>query len=274
MKNLIGIMQGRLSPPANGKIQAFPWDTWEQEFFQAKEIGFDLIDWVVDADNFYKNPLLTAHGAKSIEVLISKTGVRIGAVCAHYFVECPLLRCSNSELKERLDVLDLLIECLSNIGIEYLEIPFLDNSAIKDEIELEQIIQVIKPRLDKAYQHGVTLAFETSLPPELFSAFLSRFDHPAAKVTYDMGNSASLSYNPEEELESYGELVVTVHVKDRVLNGGSVPLGQGDTDFAACFSMLRAKNYAGPFILEVARVGNEMESAQKNMSSVKNFLNK
>lgn len=269
MKNLIGIMQGRLSPTVNGKIQAFPWNSWEQEFFHAKEIGLDLIDWLVTADRLDENPLLTAQGAETTKALISKTGVCVGAVCAHYFVDCPLLRCSGSELKERLDILDLLIDRLNNVGIKYLEIPFLDNSAIKDKMELQQIIEIIKPRLEKAHQLGVTLAFETSLPADVFSAFLLALNHPAARAIYDMGNSASLGYDPKEELESYGELVATVHVKDRVLNGRTVPLGQGNADFATCFSMLRAKNYAGPFILEVARVGNEIESTKKYISFVK-----
>ncbi len=272
MNNPVGIMQGRLSLPISGKIQAFPWNSWEEEFFQAKEISLDLIDWLVAADRFDENPLLTAQGDKTIKALISKTGVRIGAVCAHYFISRPLLRCSRSELKERLDVLELLINRLNHLGIKYLEIPFLENSAIKDEIELKQTMQIIKPSLEKAHQLGVILAFETSLPAEVFRVFLSGLDHPAARATYDMGNSASLGYDPKEELESYGELVGTVHIKDRVLNRGTVPLGQGDTDFATCFSMLRGKNYTGPFVLEVARVCNEIESASKNVLFVKQFL--
>jgi len=271
MKNPIGIMQGRLSPPVGGRIQAFPWNSWEQEFFQAKEIGLDMIDWLVTSDKFYENPLLTTEGVKRINTLLSETGIRIDSACAHYFVDCPLLSCSPSELEERTGVLDLLINRLSHLGIKYLEIPFVDNSAIKDKTELEQVVQAVKPRLERAHQLGITLAFETSLPAEMFSAFLSSLNHPAARANYDMGNSASLGYDPEEELGSYGELVVTVHVKDRVLNGGTVPLGQGDTNFATCFSMLRAKNYAGPFILEVARAGDETEWAKKNMAFVKYF---
>lgn len=274
MKNPIGIMQGRLSPPVRGRIQAFPWNTWEQEFCQAKEIGLDMLDWIVEADRLYENPLLTAQGTETIKTLIARTGVRIGAVCADYFMDCPLIRCSRSELKERLDVLELLLNCLNQVGIEYLEIPFVDNSAIKDRTELEQVIQIIKPRLERAYQLGVTLTFETSLPAETFSAFLLALSHPAARANYDMGNSASLGFDPKEELEAYGELVVTVHVKDRISNGGTVPLGQGDTDFATCFSMLKAKKYTGPLILQVARTGNEIESAKKNTFFVKKFLNR
>ena len=32
MKPKIGFMQGRLSSKVNGKIQAFPWESWKEEF--------------------------------------------------------------------------------------------------------------------------------------------------------------------------------------------------------------------------------------------------
>ena len=36
----IGFMQGRLSPLVDGKIQAFPWDCWSEEFSVANENDF------------------------------------------------------------------------------------------------------------------------------------------------------------------------------------------------------------------------------------------
>ena len=272
MKNLIGIMQGRLSPAIDGKIQAFPWDNWELEFYRAEEIGLDLIDWIVEGDRYNDNPLLTPEGVKTITETVSKTGVRVGAVCADFFMDYPLIRCTRSELKERMDVLDLMISQLKILGIPYLEIPLVDNSAVKNELELEEIAEIIKPRLDMALNAGVTFAFETSLTPAVFRAFLLRLDHPSARANYDMGNSASLGYDPNQELDAYGEWVVTVHVKDRVLKGGTVPLGEGDTDFAACFSRLKAKMYKGPYILQVARSNNDVESAKKNISFVNGYL--
>lgn len=272
MKNPIGIMQGRLSPPSNGKIQSFPWKTWEQEFLHAQDIGLNLIDWVIEADRFAENPLVTTKGAKTIKSIIDQTGVRIAAVCADYFMDRPLLRCSRLELQERLKVLELLIDCLNHLKIKYMEIPFVDNSAIKDKTEINQLIKIITPFLNKAHNSGVIFAFETSLPPKMFSFFLSALNHPSARANYDMGNSASLGYNPKEELEIYGDFVVTVHVKDRILKGGTVPLGHGNADLANCFSILRAKKYEGPFILQVARGNDEIEWARNNLSFVKRFL--
>jgi len=271
-ENPLGIMQGRLTPPVNGRIQAFPGDAWEDEFFQAKKLGLEMIDWIVESDNLHENPLISHKGEKKIKNIISTTGVRIGAVCADYFMDCPLVRCSDDELKERIQVLELLIHRLSHFGIKYLEIPFVDNSAIKNDVELKQIVRVVSPLLDTSFQSGVTLAFETSLPPKKFKSFLSDLDHPSARANYDMGNSASLGYDPREELAMYGDKVVTVHVKDRVHHGGTVPLGKGDTDFVGCFSMLRQMNYKGPFILQAARGNEEFEWTKKNIAFTKHLM--
>ena len=52
----IGLIQGRLSPPIDGRIQAFPLDNWENEFQQASKISFNCIEWVFDT--IPKNPIL------------------------------------------------------------------------------------------------------------------------------------------------------------------------------------------------------------------------
>ena len=44
----------------------------------------------------------------------------------------------------------------------------------------------------------------------------------------DIGNSASLGLNPLDEFEAFGDRILNVHVKDRVLGGTTVPLGLGN----------------------------------------------
>ena len=43
----IGFMQGRLSPLVDGRIQSFPWNTWEKEITHAKSLGFSIMEWDV-----------------------------------------------------------------------------------------------------------------------------------------------------------------------------------------------------------------------------------
>ena len=48
------------------------------------------------------------------------------------------------------------------------------------------------------------------------------------KINYDIGNSAAQGYNVIEELDTYGNRISDIHIKDRILNGGPVILGNGN----------------------------------------------
>lgn len=61
-----GIMQGRLTKPKGRGIQFFPFENWENEFWIAKEIGLNEIEWIFDFDNFKENPLWTSEGRKKL----------------------------------------------------------------------------------------------------------------------------------------------------------------------------------------------------------------
>ena len=58
----IGFMQGRLSAMVDGKIQAFPWNEWREEFPRASALGLTRIEWTIDQDRLRENPLNTAAG--------------------------------------------------------------------------------------------------------------------------------------------------------------------------------------------------------------------
>ena len=67
-------------------------------------------------------------------------------------------------------------------------------------------------------------------------------------------------YNPiisgqltKEEIELYGDRIINVHVKDRLLHGTTVPLGEGDADIATVLESLIRINYSGNYILQTAR---------------------
>jgi hexulose-6-phosphate isomerase len=86
------------------------------------------------------------------------------------------------------------------------------------------------------------------------------------KANYDLGNSSSLGYDVKCELAAYGARIGSVHIKDRVRGGGTVPLGQGDADIPALLSGLAAIAYDGDFVLQVARgkAGEEVTWARQN----------
>ena len=273
MKNLLGVMQGRLSPPRNGRIQSFPIQTWREEFPKAQRCGLEIIEWIFEAEQWDQNPLMSAEGIQSINTLSQTTGVRVISVCADYFMDLPLLRVTQVQHDERLEMLKRLMVQCSRAGIQYIEIPFVDASAIHSPVEMEEVTQCIRTCAPLAEQLGLQICLETSLAPNPFAELLRRIDHPAVKVNYDIGNSASLGYNTRDELNTYGPWIATVHIKDRVKGGITVPLGTGNADFKATFERLSALRYQGPFIFQSARQGDEEQTLRSYMNFVKPFLN-
>ena len=72
-------------------------------------------------------------------------------------------------------------------------------------------------------------------------------------MNYDTGNSAALGYDPEEEFRAYGNRITDIHIKDRLLGGGPVILGNGVCEFEKVFSLIARSNYAGPLVMQAFR---------------------
>ena len=270
----IGIMQGRLSPPVNGKIQAFPWDAWEEEFKLAADTGFDEIEFIFESKNYENNPLFTSEGLYKIKKLTEETGVRVNYVCADYFMERPFIRVSEEDRNKSVEILKYLIKQCAQIGIRGIEIPMVDNSKIETKAEKGLFIECLKECLLVAETYNIKLGLETSLNPDDFKALIEEINHPLVEANYDIGNSASLGYDTEEEVLKLGKWINNVHIKDRLLGGGTVPLGEGNANFDLFFKTLNKISYKGSFILQTARGDDDREVAKKNLAFVKHYIQK
>jgi hexulose-6-phosphate isomerase len=274
MKHNIGIMQGRLVPPVGGELQAFPRGNWADEFANAAQAGLDCIEWIFDLGTEDENPIWTDGGDETLRGLIDGNGVALRSVCADYFMRCPLLHADAPEMSRRRDVLFRLIERAALVGAGRIVVPFVDASSIRSEQDSEAAVEHLRAGATEAAARGMELHLETDFGPTDFADFLDLVDRPNIRVNYDSGNSASLGFAPAEELAAYGDRLGSVHIKDRKLGGGSVPLGQGDTDFAALFGALRRLDYAGDFILQAARgvPGDEVAWARANRAFIEGWV--
>jgi L-ribulose-5-phosphate 3-epimerase len=272
--NPIGIMQGRLVPPAGNRIQSFPREAWRCEFERAARAELACIEWIYDLDGAEANPLGNDAGIEEVRALSAQYGVAVRSVCADYFMDRPLVRATAAERAERLRTLHWLLGRCAACGIRRMVLPFVDASRIDTPTDEDDVVACLEQTLPAAERVGVEMHLETSLSPRDFARLLERLPHPFIKVNYDSGNSASLGYHPRDEFAAYGDRVGSVHVKDRVRGGGTVPLGAGDTDLPAFFESLGEIGYAGPLVLQVARgvPGDEVAWARHNRNLVLDHL--
>lgn len=259
-------MQGRLGPPVGENFQSFPTGRWADEFPRAAEAGLACIEWIYDAFGAEENPLATDAGVAKMRALSEQHGVEVRSLCADYFMDRPFLRCGAAERDARAETFRWMLGRCRALPINRVVIPFVDASRIENAAETDHVVAIFESLLPAAEDTGIELHLESSLPPAEIAALLARLPHPLVKMNYDSGNSSSLGYAVGEEWAAYGGRIGSVHVKDRVRGGGTVPLGTGDADLPALFTEMRRAGYGRELILQVARgtAGDEVPWAQVN----------
>jgi hexulose-6-phosphate isomerase len=272
LTNEIGIMQGRLSPQIDGKIQAYPADTWQKEFEIAKEIGYAAIEWIVEKP-VETNALMTDSGKSVIKKVIASTGVRIDYVCADIFMQQPLVRMTEDTKSQNKKYLLEILKNAKEVGAVGVEIPFVDNSSIKNETEKQEFIDAMQDAFKLAKDMDIKISLETDLPPSDFQELLDSINLDYVQANYDIGNSASLGFDPKEELEAYGLKILNVHVKDRKLGSTTVPLGTGNANINYVFQKLQEIGYNGGLTMQAARGENDIETAKEQLKYVRTLLN-
>jgi len=266
----IGIMQGRLSPRIDGKIQAFPLNNWENEFKTAEEIGFTSIEWIVE-NPLDLNPLLSEAGIKKIKELIFNTNVKIDFICADVFMQEPIKEDKESISDSRI-LLSKLIKESKKINAQYIEIPFVDNSSIKNK-NYNYLIDFFNSFEKELEIAEMFINLETDLNPIAFRDLLNNLN-PRVGANYDIGNSASLGYDFKEEINSYGQRINNIHIKDRLLAGSTVEFGTGNADIEGVLNLLFDLNYEKGIIIQGARGQDDILTASNQLIYSKNIIKK
>jgi L-ribulose-5-phosphate 3-epimerase len=252
----IGFMQGRLSAMVDGKIQAFPWSDWREEFPRAKALGLTRMEWTIDQDRLRDNPLATGTGQKEILDLARQNAVRISSLTGDCFMQAPFWKAGGDAQKALVADLDLVLASSSTLGAEFVVIPLVDNGKIEKPEQEQALLAVLLERSASLSGQGVKIVFESDLPPAALAQFIEKLPAEVFGINYDIGNSASLGYDCTEEIAAYAPRILNVHVKDRLRGGTTVPLGTGAAELGKAIGLIERSGYAGQYILQTARAAD------------------
>ena len=241
--NMIGVLQGRLTPSNGRGIQFFPDTEWREEFSNARKIGFSCIELLVKKDGYRSNPLFTEAGIGEILELQKKYGIETPSVHGFYSSE-PWYS----------DAYCTLISQASLVGARTILVSFFNDMTLRTDADKEKARSQLARPLTCAEKYGISIAIEAEIAATELKKFIESFHSPAIGVYYDIGNMASMNVDIAEDIEALGQLIKGVHVKDRLRNGGeSVRLGTGGANFDAAFDALNRIGYNGPYIIQGAR---------------------
>ncbi len=250
-------MQGRLSPLVDGRIQAFPWTAWKDEFPLAGQIGLRLMEWTLDQDRLYENPLLTAQGQTETQNLCRRYEISIPSLTGDCFMQAPFWKANAAQGKALKNDFVAIADACAIVGIDMIVVPLVDNGRLDTREQEDALVEFLQAQSPFLADRGLRVIFESDFAPEELARFIDRLAPPLFGINYDIGNSAALGFRPREEFAAYGPRIVNVHVKDRVLGGTTVPLGTGNADFDLIFAGLAQARYRGNFILQTARAEGE-----------------
>jgi len=151
----------------------------------------------------------------------------------------------------------------------------LEENSIHDSNEMELFLKIFSDDiLSTLNLKKLEIHFETSMSPNDEFNFINKLDNPQTKICFDMGNSASLGFNCTKVLNKIYPFLGSVHIKDRLKNGGTVPLGEGSVDFLTIFSILNKINFSGPISFQAYRDknSNNIELLQSYLMFINNII--
>jgi L-ribulose-5-phosphate 3-epimerase UlaE len=206
---------------------------------------------------------MSNFGISEISDIIQKSGIGVRSICADIFMEAPLHSENNYISNTSKEILLKLIENSAKLGITDIVIPCVDQSTLKGEVDQKRLIENLTEPINLANKRKINLALETDLAPIPFLNLLNKLDAGVVKVNYDIGNSASLGFDIFQEFKLYGNRISDIHIKDRVLGGGSVVLGAGNANFKSFFQVFSKIDFTGPIVMQVYRDDEGVEIFKK-----------
>jgi L-ribulose-5-phosphate 3-epimerase len=249
----IGFMQGRLCDQVDGKIQAFPWRDWESEFPAAADLGIHVMEWTLDQERLYQNPLMTADGQARIRSVSRQFRVDVPSLTGDCFMQAPFWKAKGAAKGSLEEDFRAICRACSALGITMIVVPLVDNGRIENAAQEDELVEFLLQHQLLFEALSIQIIFEVDYRPAEVRRFIDRLPSVVFGINYDIGNSAALGFDPAEEFAAYGTRVLNVHIKDRELGGTTVPLTTGAAQFDVVFAELAKVKYEGNFILQTAR---------------------
>ena len=265
----LGYIQGRFVSLINEKIQAYPEKEWKKDLSIASKNGFSNVELTLDLDKIYETPLLNS-GNDILKNELYKRNINAVAVTADFFMQSLPWQKNNNGLEELSKIVKDVILNMHNLGIRILVLPFVDESSL-DQKDIPKAISFLSKLTTSLKNSNVKIAIEIDFEPNLLKNMMDMLPDEIFGINYDLGNSASLDFDIEEEFSVYGNKIIHIHIKDRLINGTTVSLGKGNVDFIKFFSCVEKIGYDDYMIFQTARSKDGLH--QKEMkNNLKFFL--
>lgn len=268
----IGVMQGRLSPRPEARLQAFPHQSWPEEFAQAKRLGFSYLEWIYEAERARENPIASRAGRAAIRACVAESGLPVGSVCADYFMVHRLAGGSAEARITHAAALSELIFWASEIGARRILLPVLETSQVDTPELVLQVTESILRVCPALEASGIVLGLEMEISGREYARVVAGVGHERVRAYYDTGNSTAQGFDIAADILPLLPLLEAVHLKDRAVSGTSQPFGRGAANFSGFFQVLAEAGFKGDFLTQHYFDADPEASAAHSLGFVRDQL--
>ena len=222
----LAMVQGRLSSEVAGKFQYFPIHNWRSEFFKAKELGFDSLEWIISD---FSNPIFDEISQDEIINLVKNSNLEISSISLDLLMPKTLDFFSDKEIRM---IFDNINKIAKKVNLSRVSIPIEETCGIRDPQTFEKVQNRLINILNFYSFDEYSIAIETDMTPNAISNFLNHKDLSKVGVLLDIGNAAAYGYKLDDYFSQIGKKILSLHIKDRLSGiGPSIRLGNGSAEF-------------------------------------------
>ena len=246
---------------------------WEKIFSEAKKLGFDGLELSVKED-YAGSRLWSLDGQEFIEASVDESEIEVCSLCLNLLnnKKFSLASQDNSERNKGIEIVNEAVEVCKIVGGKVVLVPFFESATISSEDAKKFLITGLKECVETAEVEDVYLGIESTLSAEDTLKIIESVDSTYLKVYFDMGNAVWLGYDPVKEIETLGEEIIQVHIRDTQTDAGDKALGEGKVDLKAALEALRRIDYDGYLVLETPSVPDPIKAAEANLKYLKSQI--
>jgi len=189
-------------------------------------------------------------------------------------MQAPFWKAKGAVRSGLMEDFDAIVGACASLGIQCIVVPLVDNGRLECPAQEDDLVASLGEMRTDLAERGVKIVFESDFGPRDLARLMERFEPSVFGVNYDIGNSAALGFDPDEEFTCYGTRILNVHVKDRLLAGTTVPLGTGRAEFEKVFCNLHRLAYSGNYVMQTARAddGDHVGALRRYHEMIKNWV--
>lgn len=228
---------------------------WQIETVIAKtsEFGFDGIEWRGGPQGHVR-PDMPASKKALLQQGCSDAGLMSLAVTAY----TSFVSESAEERQANVDELRRYADLAAEVGAGYVRtfLGELPKGIHLNSSTYQKILECLNAATEHADSVGVKIAIEPHddfVLSSTITPILTRVQHPALRVIWDIGNTFAAGEDPDQAVESLKDRLAYIQVKDGQRDETSWQLcwlGQGNVPLDRAFELLLADGFEGAFSVE------------------------